>query len=51
MEQKPDTSFFHRRPAYLSPEAVEKEQAVFMTQVYGWMIIALSSGKIRHSIG
>jgi uncharacterized protein len=39
MQQNPDSSF--ARPTYLSPEAVEKEQAAFMTQVYGWMTIAL----------
>jgi uncharacterized protein len=39
MEQNPDSPF--ARPTYLSPEAVAQEQAAFMTQVYGWMTVAL----------
>lgn len=39
MESRPNQSSF--QPTYLSPEAIEREQAAFMTQVYGWMTVAL----------
>lgn len=41
MESQPNSSPFQSRPTYLSPEAVQREQAAFMTQVYGWMSVAL----------
>ncbi|MEZ0609354.1 Bax inhibitor-1/YccA family protein [Fibrella sp. WM1] len=39
MESQPNQSPF--QPTYLSPEAIAREQATFMTQVYGWMTVAL----------
>ena len=41
MESQPNFQPLQSRPTYLSPEAIQREQAAFMTQVYGWMSVAL----------
>ncbi len=40
MESLPENTY-RPLPAHLSAEAVAREQATFMTQVYGWMSVAL----------